>query len=77
MLTLAGRCTSGMLAPASVLLLALIASLDLTYLILRWGDVGQVGGRWWGMEDFRDAVYYPCRAVLEGVNPYDVEVYRE
>ncbi len=26
-----------------------------------------------GMGDFRDAVYYPIRAVLDGVNPYDCE----
>src|SRR5207237_7767660 len=26
-----------------------------------------------GMSDFRDAVYYPIRAVLVGVNPYDCE----
>lgn len=26
-----------------------------------------------GMTDFRDAVYYPIRAVLDGVNPYDCE----
>jgi len=24
----------------------------------------------WGMEDYRDAGYYPVRAMLEGVNPY-------
>jgi hypothetical protein len=26
-----------------------------------------------GMGDYRDAVYYPIRAVLDGVNPYDCE----
>src|SRR5437763_1787901 len=26
-----------------------------------------------GMGDYRDAVYYPIRAVLDGVNPYDSE----
>lgn len=26
-----------------------------------------------GMTDFRDAVYYPIRAALDGVNPYDCE----
>jgi hypothetical protein len=25
----------------------------------------------WGMIDFRDVIYFPTRAVLEGVNPYD------
>ena len=25
------------------------------------------------MGDYRDAVYYPIRAVLDGVNPYDCE----
>jgi hypothetical protein len=31
----------------------------------------------WAMADFRDAVYYPTVALLEGNNPYDVAAYRE
>jgi hypothetical protein len=27
----------------------------------------------WGMTDFRDVIYFPTRAVLEGINPYDSE----
>lgn len=27
----------------------------------------------WGMIDFRDVVYFPTRAVIDGVNPYDSE----
>jgi len=27
----------------------------------------------WGMVDFRDVIYFPTRAVLEGINPYDSE----
>jgi hypothetical protein len=42
-----------------------ITVLNLVYLNLRWGDIGQIGGYYWGMSDFRDVVYYPCRAVLE------------
>lgn len=29
----------------------------------------------WGMLDFRDAIYYPVRALLEGNNPYDSSAY--
>src|SRR5438105_5517732 len=25
----------------------------------------------WGLGDFRDVIYFPTRAVLDGVNPYD------
>jgi hypothetical protein len=35
-------------------------------------DLTAVGGTWW---DFRDAGFYPVRAVLDGVLPYDVDVY--
>jgi Glycosyltransferase family 87 len=29
----------------------------------------------WVMQDFRDAIYFPVRAVLDGGNPYDVRAY--
>jgi len=29
----------------------------------------------WGLVDFREAVYYPARAFLDGANPYDPPVY--
>lgn len=29
----------------------------------------------WGLADFRDAIYYSGRAMLDGVNPYDVTAY--
>jgi hypothetical protein len=32
--------------------------------------------RHWAMQDFRDAVYYPVVAFVEGVNPYDTPRYR-
>jgi len=31
----------------------------------------------WGLIDFRDAVYYPVVAMLDGENPYDPALYRE
>ena len=31
----------------------------------------------WGMMDFQDTVYYPVRAFIEGVNPYDTVSYRK
>lgn len=35
-----------------------------------------VGGVQWAMGDFRDAVYYPAVALLEGRNPYDTAGFR-
>ncbi len=29
-----------------------------------------------GLIDFRDAVYYPSKAVIDGINPYDADTYR-
>jgi hypothetical protein len=61
----------------SVIALIAIAALDHAYLWMHWGEVGQFDSYYWGMQDFRDVVYYPCRAVWEGVNPYDPAAYRE
>lgn len=60
----------------SVIALALITGLNYSLLIL-YGGVDQIGGPHWGMADFRDVVYFPCRAVLARVNPYDVNAYRQ
>jgi hypothetical protein len=35
-------------------------------------DLAGAGGTWW---DFRDAGFFPVRAVLDGVLPYDVDAY--
>ncbi len=32
---------------------------------------GEPFGWGWGLRDFRDAIYYPVRALLDGNNPYD------
>jgi hypothetical protein len=37
---------------------------------------GDPGAAAWGMLDFRDAVYYPVVALLDGNNPYDPTAYR-
>src|SRR6185369_2352788 len=29
----------------------------------------------WGLMDFRDEIYYPARALRDGVNPYDTKTY--
>ena len=29
----------------------------------------------WGLQDFRDNIYYPCRAIADAVNPYDTVRY--
>jgi 4-amino-4-deoxy-L-arabinose transferase-like glycosyltransferase len=36
---------------------------------------GQPDAQRWGMQDFRDGIYYPAVAFLEGRNPYDVPDY--
>ncbi len=54
---------------------ALIAALTLVARMLNVNyttDLTADGGTWW---DFRDAGYFPVRAVLDGVLPYDVDVY--
>lgn len=30
----------------------------------------------WGLQDFRDAIYFPVRAFIDGENPYDTDQYR-
>ncbi|MGA2031064.1 MAG: glycosyltransferase family 87 protein [Thermoguttaceae bacterium] len=36
---------------------------------------GETALDYWGLADFRDAVYFPAKAFLEGNDPYDVEKY--
>ncbi len=36
---------------------------------------GDPGAAAWGMLDFRDAIYYPVVALLDGNNPYDARAY--
>ncbi len=36
---------------------------------------GEPGAAAWGMLDFRDAIYYPVVALLDGNNPYDASAY--
>jgi hypothetical protein len=52
-----------------------VLSLLLTYFILHLAPVGEISERNWALCDFRDAVYYPCRSVRDGVNPYDVDAH--
>jgi hypothetical protein len=40
-------------------------------------DVVRPDGKHWVMQDFRDVVYFPSRAFLDGLNPYNVQVYME
>ncbi|MDX1946106.1 MAG: glycosyltransferase family 87 protein [Pirellulaceae bacterium] len=69
----AGNSSWGLLASAAAFLFVL--GLDLAYLGLHLPRYGQVDGYYWGMQDFRDAVYIPCVALRDGVNPYDVAPY--
>jgi Glycosyltransferase family 87 len=63
-------------------LLAVAAFLAVTGL-LTWREVthlnipGRPDDAHWGMQDFRDAVYYPVVALLDGANPYDIHHQRE
>jgi hypothetical protein len=38
---------------------------------------GEVRIEHWGLQDFRDAIYYPTVAFLDGRNPYDSPAYRQ
>ncbi len=61
---------------AGVLALTLAVALVGQRTLARLNVPGQIVVTQWGLVDFRDAVYYPARAVLEGVNPYDTREYR-
>ena len=60
-----------------VSLLAFVAAAAL--LALRLSMIVNTPGRpdeeFWGLQDFRDAIYYPGVALLDGHNPYDPAVY--
>jgi hypothetical protein len=36
---------------------------------------GQPHAQGWALQDFRDAIYYPVAALLDGANPYDADAY--
>src|SRR5262249_52441068 len=36
---------------------------------------GETGAQLWVMQDFRDAIYFPVRGWLDGMNPYDPDAY--
>src|SRR5215204_1140416 len=63
---------------ASLAALALIASLGIA--MLRVTTLSDVDGvrlsADWALIDFQSTVYYPVRAFIEGVNPYDRAQYR-
>lgn len=58
--------------------LALIAALGIA--ALRVTTMSDIGGLRlsanWALVDFQNIIYYPVRAFIDGVNPYDREVYR-
>jgi hypothetical protein len=62
---------------ANVTGFCLVALLVYTYFALHLAPVGEISERNWALCDFRDAIYYPCRAVRDGVNPYDVTAYQQ
>jgi hypothetical protein len=45
-----------------------------SYSVLNVPNHPEINDRW-GMEDFREAVYFPVRSVLDGNNPYDAAEY--
>src|SRR6188508_1124559 len=58
--------------------LALIAALVIA--MLRVTTLSDVGGvrlsANWALVDFQNTIYYPVRAFIDGVNPYDRATYR-
>ncbi|HKQ97099.1 MAG TPA: glycosyltransferase family 87 protein [Candidatus Polarisedimenticolia bacterium] len=60
------------LLPFAAIVLFLLGVAATTWRISRNADVpGQPKIQQYGFQDFRDAFYYPARALLDGVNPYD------
>lgn len=57
-----------------VVLFLLVLALSTVRLIDTLADPGSDDG---GFADFRDAIHTPVVAMLDGVNPYDVDAYRE
>ena len=62
----------------SLAVLALIAALGIA--MLRVTTLSDVGGvrlsADWALTDFQSTIYYPVRAFIDGVNPYDSAPYR-
>src|SRR4051812_25907272 len=58
--------------------LALIAALGIAMLrVTALSDVGGVRlSANWALIDFQTTIYYPVRAFIDGVNPYDRDTYR-
>ena len=69
--------SSQQLLIASILLYGAVIAFhaERTYTHLRMPN--SQGDDNWGMMDFQDTVYYPVRAFIEGVNPYDTVSYRK
>lgn len=67
----AGHAQTALGALALVLAVAFVSHRTLA----RLNVPGSPAAPQWGLVDFRDAVYYPAVAVLDGVNPYDAPRY--
>jgi hypothetical protein len=65
--------------PVATLLSCALFALAVALLAYRAGRLMNVPGApdttHWVMQDFRDAIYYPVRSLLEGGNPYDSHRY--
>ncbi len=59
--------------PVSLSLLALIVALSAIRIHGLAGSPSEVSREHWGLQDFRDAIYFPCRSLAEGHNPYDAK----
>jgi hypothetical protein len=62
-------------AIAATLVFALVAGLTIARALLQLNVAGQPYVPRYGLQDFRDAVYFPVVALLDGHNPYDVADY--
>lgn len=60
---------------SALLLLAAVVALIAFRAIRLLNVPGDPANGAWALMDFRDAIYYPARALLDGVNPYDAAAY--
>ncbi len=56
---------------AGLLILAAALAIATWRCLSLYGGAAYESDALWALADFRDAVYYPVRALLDGVNPYD------
>jgi hypothetical protein len=71
----APRASSWRWGTAATLLFLAVAAYVGHRTLMRLNIAGDPHGQGWGLQDFRDAIYYPVVALLDGTNPYDIHRY--